>query len=72
VKTPQVLFSGFRWNWWYSELFLIEIINLGFHFTEDFGLCQLDYYHYLSYGGTHKVEGTNDAHDFQETLKGKW
>lgn len=36
---------------------------------KDFGLYQLDYYHYLSYGGNHKVEGTNDAHDFQETLK---
>jgi len=36
---------------------------------KDFGLCDLDYYHYLSYGGNHKVEGTNDAHDFQETLK---
>ncbi|XP_021935115.1 unconventional myosin-Ie-like [Zootermopsis nevadensis] len=36
---------------------------------KNFGLCQLDYYHYLSYGGNHKVEGTNDAHDFQETLR---
>jgi len=40
-------------------------------FSEDFGVCELDYYHYLSYGENHKVEGTNDAHDFQETLKGK-
>ncbi|XP_068083790.1 unconventional myosin-Ie [Anabrus simplex] len=37
--------------------------------TRDFGLTELDYYHYLSFGGSHKVEGTNDAHDFQETLK---
>ncbi|XP_015599570.1 unconventional myosin-Ie isoform X2 [Cephus cinctus] len=35
----------------------------------DFGLTDLDYYHYLSYGGNHKVDGTNDARDFQETLK---
>ncbi|XP_047117014.1 unconventional myosin-Ie-like [Schistocerca piceifrons] len=35
----------------------------------DFGLESLDYYTYLSYGGNHKVDGTNDAHDFQETLK---
>jgi len=49
----------------------MTIIWLGVNFSEDFGLCELDYYHYLSYGGNHKVEGTNDAHDFQETLKGK-
>ncbi|KAI4479460.1 hypothetical protein M0802_014380 [Mischocyttarus mexicanus] len=35
----------------------------------ELGLTDLDYYQYLSYGGYHKVEGTNDAHDFQETLK---
>lgn len=34
-----------------------------------FGLTNLDYYEYLSHGGNHKVDGTNDAHDFQETLK---
>ncbi|XP_046434447.1 unconventional myosin-Ie-like [Neodiprion virginianus] len=34
-----------------------------------FGLTDLDYYEYLSHGGNHKVDGTNDAHDFQETLK---
>jgi myosin heavy subunit len=49
----------------------MKLIWLGVNFSEDFGLCELDYYHYLSYGGNHKVEGTNDAHDFQETLKGK-
>ena len=27
-----------------------------------------DYYWYLNQSGTFKVEGTNDAHDFQETL----
>ncbi|XP_076236580.1 unconventional myosin-Ie [Calliopsis andreniformis] len=36
----------------------------------EFGLTSLDYYQYLSYGGNHKVEGTNDAYDLQETLKG--
>ncbi|XP_046826927.1 unconventional myosin-Ie-like isoform X3 [Vespa crabro] len=35
----------------------------------ELGLTDLDYYQYLSYGGNHKVEGTNDARDFQETLK---
>lgn len=34
------------------------------------GLTNLDYYKYLSHGGNYKVDGTNDAHDFQETLKG--
>ena len=36
----------------------------------EFGLTNLDYYQYLSYGGNYRVEGMNDAHDFQETLKG--
>ena len=31
----------------------------------------LDYYNYLRYGGNHKVDGTNDARDFQDTLKGE-
>jgi myosin-1 len=53
-----------------ANLLIIQIIFLS-HFSENFGLCQLDYYHYLSYGGNHKVEGTNDAHDFQETLRGR-
>ncbi|XP_066593037.1 unconventional myosin-Ie-like [Prorops nasuta] len=35
----------------------------------ELGLTNLDYYQYLSYGGNHKVEGTNDARDFQDTLK---
>ncbi|XP_011149340.1 unconventional myosin-Ie [Harpegnathos saltator] len=35
----------------------------------ELGLTDLDYYQYLSYGGSHKVDGTNDARDFQETLK---
>ncbi|XP_012277258.1 unconventional myosin-Ie [Orussus abietinus] len=35
----------------------------------EFGLTDLEYYNYLSYGGNHKVDGTNDARDFQETLK---
>lgn len=38
--------------------------------TAELGLTDLDYYQYLSYGGNHKVEGSNDARDFQETLKG--
>jgi Myosin heavy chain len=53
------------------NLLTLKITWLGVNFSENFGLGQLDYYHYLSYGGNHKVEGTNDAHDFQETLKGK-
>ncbi|XP_031834732.1 unconventional myosin-Ie [Nomia melanderi] len=36
----------------------------------EFGLTDLDYYQYLSYGGNHRVEGVSDAHEFQETLKG--
>ncbi|KAL6257902.1 hypothetical protein P5V15_011501 [Pogonomyrmex californicus] len=35
----------------------------------EFGLTDLDYYQYLSYGGNYRVDGTNDARDFQETLK---
>ncbi|XP_011162466.1 unconventional myosin-Ie isoform X1 [Solenopsis invicta] len=35
----------------------------------EFGLTHLDYYQYLSYGGDYRVDGTNDARDFQETLK---
>ncbi|KAL2742985.1 unconventional myosin-Ie-like [Vespula maculifrons] len=38
-------------------------------FTAELGLTDLDYYQYLSYGGNHKVESTNDARDLQETLK---
>lgn len=39
--------------------------------TAEFGLMDLDYYSYLRYGGNHKVDGTNDARDFQDTLKGE-
>lgn len=39
-------------------------------FLGEFGLTDLDYYQYLSYGGNYRVDGTNDARDFQETLKG--
>ncbi|XP_029167448.1 unconventional myosin-Ie-like isoform X2 [Nylanderia fulva] len=35
----------------------------------EFGLTNLDYYQYLSHGGNYTVDGTNDARDFQETLK---
>ncbi|XP_076639673.1 unconventional myosin-Ie isoform X1 [Colletes latitarsis] len=35
----------------------------------EFGLTDLDYYQYLSYSENHRVEGVNDAHEFQETLK---
>ncbi|XP_046402866.1 unconventional myosin-Ie-like [Ischnura elegans] len=35
----------------------------------EMGLTVLDYYYYLSHGKNHRVDGTNDAHDFQETLK---
>lgn len=35
------------------------------------GIVDLDYYKYLCHGGNNnRVDGTNDAHDFQETLKG--
>jgi len=39
-------------------------------FLAEFGLTDLEYYQYLSYGGNHKVDGINDARDFQETLRG--
>ncbi|XP_076172259.1 unconventional myosin-Ie isoform X2 [Ptiloglossa arizonensis] len=35
----------------------------------EFGLTDLNYYQYLSYDRNHKIEGVNDAHEFQETLK---
>lgn len=41
-----------------------------FSISAEFGLTELDYYQYLCYGGNHRVDGINDARDFQETLKG--
>lgn len=41
-----------------------------FYFAAEFGLTDLNYYQYLSYDRNHKIEGVNDAHEFQETLKG--
>ncbi|XP_054279161.1 unconventional myosin-Ie-like [Macrosteles quadrilineatus] len=35
----------------------------------ELGLVQIECFLYLSGGGSHKVEGTNDAHEFNETLK---
>ncbi|XP_014209371.1 unconventional myosin-Ie-like [Copidosoma floridanum] len=35
----------------------------------ELGLTDLNDYDYLRYGGNHKVDGTNDARDFQDTLK---
>lgn len=46
--------------------------NFSSNFSADFGLMNLDYYDYLRYGGNHKVDGTNDARDFQDTLRGKY
>lgn len=40
------------------------LLNLG-----ELGIVDLDYYYYLSYSGNHKVQGTNDGKDFQETLE---
>ena len=39
---------------------------------EQLGLGSPENYEYLSRSGTYTVEGTNDAHDFQETMKGKY
>lgn len=36
---------------------------------ENFGITSPDYFHYLSQTGVYKIDGTNDAHDFQETLR---
>lgn len=36
---------------------------------ESLGLTTPDYYAYLSQSGVYRVDGTNDAHDFQETLR---
>ncbi|GFR06154.1 unconventional myosin-Ie [Trichonephila clavata] len=36
---------------------------------QNLGIMNPDYYWYLNQSGTFKVDGTNDAHDFQETLK---
>ncbi|KAH7963013.1 hypothetical protein HPB52_019219 [Rhipicephalus sanguineus] len=36
---------------------------------KELGVANPDYYSYLNQSGVYKVEGTNDAHDFQETLK---
>ncbi|KAH6939267.1 hypothetical protein HPB50_016739 [Hyalomma asiaticum] len=36
---------------------------------KELGVANPDYYGYLNQSGVYKMEGTNDAHDFQETLK---
>ncbi|CAN8005135.1 unnamed protein product, partial [Ixodes hexagonus] len=36
---------------------------------KNLGVANPDYYTYLNQSGVYKLEGTNDAHDFQETLK---
>ncbi|GIX88889.1 unconventional myosin-Ie [Caerostris extrusa] len=36
---------------------------------QNLGIMNPDYYWYLNQSGAFKVDGTNDAHDFQETLK---
>lgn len=36
---------------------------------KELGVANPDYYSYLNQSGVYKVEGINDAHDFQETLK---
>lgn len=46
------------------------LIKENLNVIAEFGLTDLDYYQYLSYGGNYRVDGTNDARDFQETLKG--
>nr|XP_045626212.1 unconventional myosin-Ie-like isoform X1 [Procambarus clarkii] len=35
----------------------------------ELGIASPDYYSYLNQSGVYKVDGTNDAHDFQETLR---
>ncbi|XP_067131867.1 unconventional myosin-Ie-like [Centruroides vittatus] len=35
----------------------------------NFGLASPDYFWYLNQSGTYRVDGINDAHDFQETLR---
>lgn len=35
----------------------------------NFGIASTDYFWYLNQSGTYKVDGINDAHDFQETLR---
>uniref|UniRef100_T1JDZ8 Myosin motor domain-containing protein n=1 Tax=Strigamia maritima TaxID=126957 RepID=T1JDZ8_STRMM len=36
---------------------------------QELGITEPNYYWYLNQSGIFKVDGTNDAHDFQETLK---
>lgn len=36
---------------------------------KELGVANPDYYSYLNQSGVYKLEGINDAHDFQETLK---
>ncbi|KAF0306245.1 Unconventional myosin-Ie [Amphibalanus amphitrite] len=36
---------------------------------QDFGLTSPDYFAYLNQSNVYKVDGTNDAHEFQETLR---
>ena len=38
--------------------------------AEEFGLTSPDYFAYLNQSNVYKVDGTNDAHEFQETLRG--
>ena len=36
------------------------------------GITTPDYFCYLSQSQVYKVDGTNDAHEFQETLRGSY
>ncbi len=56
---------------WTNKISIVrKIIKKYLNFLAELGLTDLDYYQYLSYGGSYRVDGTNDARDFQETLKG--
>ncbi|KAK6642549.1 Unconventional myosin-Ie [Polyplax serrata] len=39
------------------------------HLKRELGISDLDYYYYLSHGGDHKIAGSNDGKDFQETIQ---
>ena len=49
-------------------------VSSGLHYdfvcTAELSLARTDYFQYLNQSTCFRVEGTNDAHDFQETLQG--
>ena len=44
-----------------------SIIVCYFHFSEQFGLTEADYYSYLNQSGCYEVDGVDDVKEYQDT-----